>query len=294
MDQPDLVRTALRPRRLARRLLAFLVLGALLLAARWALAPTAAPPPLVVEVAVGADADAIHQAAVEAILIDEAVRARWPLADPVVVERRAELAASASAGAGVDLTRQLAATDPVTRARLAWIGRALVRSRLTPRMPTTRALADYRAAHPARYAPGWLTFHQRTISTARHGAAAAADARALAVQLAGAGVDAPGGDPTLLPARAAGSPAMIDARFGAGFAAQVMAAPPARWSAPVAGAFGFHVVWREPAGPPDGVADEVDVRVARDWAHDDAQAHLRETIAAMVQRRRVVVRQVTR
>lgn len=280
-------------RRVPARLLHFLVLGALLLVGKRLAAPAAAGmPTLVVEVAAGAEADALHQAVVDAVLVDEAVRARWPLADPVVRERRHEVAeAGAGASAAPDLTWRLATTDPVTRARLAWIGRELVRAQVTPRPPTERELAAYRAAHPERYAPGWLTFQQRVISRARHGERTEADARALADGLASAGDDAPGGDPTLLPRRVSGTPATIDGRFGAGFAAQIAAAPLGRWSEPIAGAFGIHVAWREVGAPP---LDEVDVRVARDWAHDHREQDLRDAIDARIRRRRVEVRQVTR
>jgi hypothetical protein len=282
VDQPDLDRTDVTPPPRVTRLVHFVLLGALLIAIRLAVAPAAAPPPLVVEVAAGADDDAIRQATVDAILIEEAVRAGWPLHDPIVVERRDEVGGDAA------VAHQLTSTDPVTRARLAWIGRELVRARLAPRTPTAEQLAAYRAAHADRYAPGWMVFHQRTIAIARHGARTEADAQALAARLAGADLDAPGGDPTLLPARAAGAPDTIDARFGAGFAAQVASAPIGQWSPPIAGTFGFHIVWREPAEAPE----TDDAPVARDWAHDDEQDHLRETIDQMLRARRIVVREV--
>jgi hypothetical protein len=271
----------------------FFVLGALLLAGRHLLFPAPdARAPLVVEVAAGSDADAVRRAAVDAALVDEAVRAGWPLGDPVVGVRVPE--------AGESFARGLVAADPVTRARLAWIGRELVKSRTPARAPTAAELAAYRAAHPTRYDPAWLSFRQRVVSNARHGARTDADARALAASLAGLGPDAAGGDPSLLPAHMSGTPAMIDARFGAGFAARVAAAPIGGWYGPVAGTFGEHVVWREPARVPSDDAasgavaagDAVAIRVARDWAHDRHAEDVRRAIDQLVARRRVVVREV--
>jgi hypothetical protein len=294
VDQPDLDRRAVTPRRVLTRLLHFFALGALLVAGKRVVVPsTAELPVLVVDVDAGADADAVHRAVVDAVLIDEAVRARWPLADPVVRERRHDVARAGGAEAGADpaLARQLSTIDPVTRARLAWIGRELVRARMAPRRATDRELAAYRAAHPERYAPGWLAFRQRVITTARHGEQAEADARALAARLDGADADAPGGDPTLLPARVAASPASVDARFGAGFAALVAAAPIGRWWGPIPGAFGLHVIWREIGDAPP---DPLDARVERDWAHDRHRDQLRAAIDALIRQRRVVVREVPR
>ena len=280
----------------------FVALGVLLLAARWLLVPASDDgPALVVEVAAGSDADAVRRAIVDAALVDEAVRAGWPLADPVVRDRLRDAAGAAAAGGddgdgerGEALARGLAAIDPVTRARLAWIGRELVRTRTPARAPTAAELAAYRAAHPTRYDPPWLAFRQRVVTSVRHGARADAAARALAAALADAGADAAGGDPSLLPARMSGTPAMIDARFGPGFAAGIAAAPLGRWSGPVAGTFGAHVVWREPARPPDDVAtsDALAVRVARDWAHDRHAEELRRAIERLVAGRHVIVREV--
>jgi len=292
VEQPDLDRRAVVTRRL-RRLACFLALGALLLAGRRALAPASADAPaLVVEVPAGAGDDAIRRAIADAALIDEAVRAGWPLADPVVRHRRLEVlhtAGTPATGLAGLLVSGLPAKDPATRARLAWIGRELVRARVTAAPPTAGQLEAYRAAHPDRYDAGWLVVRHRLVSRARHGAAAEADARTLAAHLAGAGPDAAGGDPTLLPARVAGTPAAIDARFGAGFAAQVAAAPAGRWSGPYAGSFGFHVVWREEATAPPGA---VDARVAHDWAHDHREDEVRRAIDALIRGRRVVVREV--
>jgi hypothetical protein len=132
------------------------------------------------------------------------------------------------------------------------------------------------------------------VTHARHGERTDADARALAVALSGGGSDAVGGDPSLLPARMSGTPAMIDGRFGPGFAARIADVPLGRWSGPVTGTFGEHVVWRDPARETDAVAssDAAAVRAARDWAHDRHEEDLRRAIDQLVARRRVVVREV--
>ncbi|HUQ05929.1 MAG TPA: hypothetical protein VM261_25680 [Kofleriaceae bacterium] len=298
----------------------FLVLGALLLAGRRLLFPVHdAGPPLVVQVASATDADAVRRAIVDAALVDEAMRAGWPLGDPVVRDRLREAAGAAGYGgartdgdaengdaengdaeSGEVLARTLAAIDPVMRARLAWIGRELVRTRTVTRAPTAAELGAYRSAHATRYDPPWISFRQRAVTTARHGARADADARALAASLVGAGPGVVGGDPSLLPAGMSGTPSMIDARFGPGFAARLAELPAGRWSGPVTGTFGAHVVWREPVRAADDVAsrdatathDAVAMRVARDWAHDRHEEDLRRAIDELVARRRVIVREV--
>ena len=122
----------------------FLVLGLVLLAGRRLLVPASdGAAPLVVEVAAGTDDGAIRRAVVDAVLVDEAVRARWPLADPVVRERLRDAAAvaglDADAEPGQRLASSLPALDPVTRARLVWIGRELMRAELPSRAPTAAA-----------------------------------------------------------------------------------------------------------------------------------------------------------
>jgi hypothetical protein len=281
-----------------RRLAGFLVLGAALCAGKHLVGTVAAgdEPVLVVQVPTGAGAEAIRRATVDAALVDEAVRARWPLADPVVRERLLE---AMHRGGGSSLLARtvalrLTAVDPTTRARLAWLGRELVRARTAPPPPAPGELAAYRAAHPERYAPGWLAFRQQLVGRARHGDAAETDARALVAALRDAGADAGGGDPTLLPARTAATPAAIDARFGPGFAAQLATAPVGAWSGPYPGAFGYHVIWREAATAPPGQGDEVDARVARDRDHDAREREIRRAIDDLVRRRRVVVREEAR
>lgn len=99
----------------------------------------------------------------------------------------------------------------------------------------------------------------------------------------------------MLPARMTAAAASIDARFGAGFAAQLRDAPVGRWSGPYEGTFGYHVVWREAVAAPtseDGAA--ADARVSRDWAHDQRERDLRAAIDAMVALHRIVVREVAR
>lgn len=99
----------------------------------------------------------------------------------------------------------------------------------------------------------------------------------------------------MLPARMAAAPASIDARFGAGFAAQLVDAPVGRWSGPYEGTFGYHVVWREAATAPTSEEREAaEARVSRDWAHDQRERDLRAAVDALVARRRIVVREVAR
>lgn len=99
----------------------------------------------------------------------------------------------------------------------------------------------------------------------------------------------------MLPARMAATPSSIDARFGAGFAKQVGNAPVGRWSGPYEGTFGFHVVWREEGAAPTSEEEESEeARVVRDWSHDQRERDLRGEIEALVEKRRIVVREVAR
>jgi hypothetical protein len=294
VEQPDLDRVAVSPGRArTRRLLHFLVLGVLLFAGKRVVGGAAArpaSPPLVVEVPAGADETTRRRAVVDAVLVEEAVRAGWPLADPVVRHRLLEtLGAGGATPAALahTLAPGLRSIDPATRARLAWIGRELVRAQVAPRAPTVEELAAYVADHPGRYRPVSVAFRQRLIGRARHGEHADADARALLARLDGP--DAAGGDPTLLPARIAGALPAIDARFGAGFAAQLVDAPFERWAGPYPGTFGLHLVWRERVAPPPAGPDP---RVALDWAHDQHEVDSTRAIDALVAARRVVLREV--
>jgi len=275
-----------------KRLAICCALGALLLAGRRMLATRRAEA-VVVEVAADADPVTVERAVIDAVLVDQALRQPWTLRDPVLrgflvaAMRAVDPDAAADALVTRALALGMARTDPATRARLAFLARQTLRARVRTARPNAAELAVYVAAHADRYARPWLALRQRTISRARHGAAAEADARALASALA-ADPAAPGGDPSLLPARIAGTAQSIDARFGPGFAAGVAGAPSGRWAGPYPSSFGYHVVWREPAGrPPDD-------KLLDDWQHDAVERELGAAINALVARRRVELRRLPR
>ncbi len=302
-------------------LLRCLVLGALLLALRRLVAPPgrAGAAPLLVSVAADASRAEVERAVADAALVDLALRARWPMADPVVRDLLlAAMRADEPDGAAETLIARgialgMTRRDPATRARLAWLGREILRARVRTAAPEPAALAAYRAAHHQRYAGGWLVLRQRLISTARHGEHTLADAQALAARLAGAdaeGRNGPGadvdadadadpgdraeaGDPTLLPARMAGTRASIDARFGPGFAAQLAVAPLARWSGPYTGSFGQHVVWLEQRRYvyPGGAA-AIEQRVLADWHEDALGAELTRATRALTASREIALERV--
>ena len=286
-------------------LLRCLVLGALLLALRQLVtAPgRAGAAPLLVSVAADATRAEVERAVADAALVDLALRARWPMADPVVRDlllaaMRAddpEAAAETLIARGIALgmTRR----DPATRARLAWLGREILRARVRTAAPEPAALAAYRAAHHERYAGGWLVLRQRLVSSARHGERTLADAQALVARLtdagAGAGDSAETGDPTLLPARIAGTRATIDARFGPGFAAQLAGAPLGRWSGPYLGSFGQHVVWLEQRRyVHPGSAAAIEQRVLADWHEDALEAELTRATRALAAGREIALERV--
>ncbi|MCC6993201.1 MAG: hypothetical protein IT370_01100 [Deltaproteobacteria bacterium] len=309
-------------RRLPRalgHLLRCLVLGALLLALRQlvALPRRAGAAPLLVSVAADASRAEIERAVADAALVDLALRARWPMADPVVRDLLlAAMRADDPEGAAETLIARgialgMTRRDPATRARLAWLGREILRARVRTVAPGAAALAAYRAAHHQRYAAGWLVLRQRLVSSARHGERTLADAQALVARLAGAdgegrsagagpvssgaagGDDDAAGDPTLLPARIAGTRAAIDARFGPGFAAQLADAPLGRWSGPYAGSFGQHVVWLEQRRyVHPGSAAAIEQRVLADWHEDALEAELTRATRALAAGREIALERV--
>ncbi len=130
-------------------------------------------------------------------------------------------------------------------------------------------LMDHYLAHRADYAvPESVSFRHVFFSAAARGAGAAAAAGAALGQVRDGGASGASGlgDPPPMPPEVSDwTRPMVEARFGAGFAAWVFEADPGRWCGPVASAYGCHLVFvtrRAPARVPDFA--EVAGRIATD------------------------------
>jgi parvulin-like peptidyl-prolyl isomerase len=135
----------------------------------------------------------------------------------------------------------------------------------------------------------------RHVYIGGHGDAERARADALARELRDSGVDVEaairagdafygGHELPLLDA------ARLDARFGGDFAAAVAALGPGRWSDPIRSAYGSHLVWKDAVRPARRLTlAEVESQIAIELARVRDEAALREAIAALRARYRVVV-----
>ena len=130
-------------------------------------------------------------------------------------------------------------------------------------------LMDHYLAHRADYTlPESVSFRHVFFSAAIRGA----DARTAAgdalrdVRVSGVSGASGLGDPPPMPPEVSDwTRPMVEARFGADFAASVFGAAPDRWSGPVASPYGYHLVYvtrRAPARVPDFA--EVAGRIATD------------------------------
>ena len=127
-------------------------------------------------------------------------------------------------------------------------------------------LMDHYIAHRADYAhPESVSFRQVFFSAASRGADARASAEAALGELRGDGADGLGDPPPVPPEVSDWTRPMVEARFGADFAASVFAAGTGGWSGPMASAYGYHLVRvtrHAPARVPDFA--EVASRIATD------------------------------
>jgi hypothetical protein len=312
-----------------RHLLGFFVLGALLLGAKGALETQLARRPAALQsLTVRVKADASHaereRAIDEAVLIEEALRMNGAWIDPVVREQllstmrgRAQREVTPSGGTlaprvdvraapGRDDDASLIAhavelglhqADVVTRQRLVFQAEQLLTASAATAEVGDDALQAYLQQHRERYAqPERLSFRQVFVSRARHADRLEAHAEALRAQLERAALagswEPAGGDPSLLPRQLEGADAAsIEARFGAGFAQAVAAAELGRWSAPVASAYGLHLVW-----PLEHIAArvptlaELRARVLADYRHDLRRRTLTERLRDLRARYRIELR----
>lgn len=225
----------------ARDVAWFLVLGAALsVGKRWIVEEPR--PVLVVE---GGD---------EAILVDIAIRA-GAVTDPVVRDRlERNLAFVGERGVEAAIAMEMHRKDPIARARLASIGRAIILGRLAPETPDDAVLEAYARAHADRYAkPAAARFEHELV----------------------------GDEPFPVPLAGMQSARRIDAVFGVGFAAEVMRAPIGRWTE-IRSSYGVHRVRvaerREAELPPIA---QIRARVLADWRRDREPERLAEALSRL-------------
>ena len=137
--------------------------------------------------------------------------------------------------------------DAETRRRLRQKLEAQVADRADATPVTDAELQAWLDAHPETFRiEAEAAFRHVYLDAKRRGAAAERDARVLLAKLTVTGPDAPGrvGDPSPLPRDVERSTrSAIGRRFGAAFAAAVVALEPGRWEGPVRSDHGLHLVW---------------------------------------------------
>jgi hypothetical protein len=183
--------------------------------------------------------------------------------------------------------------DPIVRRHLATLMRGLL-SRLEPAdWPDEADLAAHLAAHADRFAlPARLRLSHVYLSRDRRGDALPSDARHLRQALVRNAVDpaaaADLGDPFPLGSvELLASERELDATFGPGFATALRELEPGAWSAPVASAYGLHLVLvheRLPAQP--APLAQVRGRVLHRVLAERRQARLRARLAGLHERYR--------
>jgi peptidyl-prolyl cis-trans isomerase C len=174
-------------------------------------------------------------------------------------------------------------TDLVVRRRLVQRMRMRIESRARRTEPDEAALRDWFDAHAERF----VRPARARVTQIYFGRDHEAQARAAHEALTGAGPEAAHslGDPFLHPAaQPLQSERELARRFGPDFARAVFALEPGRWSAPIASAYGFHLVWvheRTEAEPL--VLDDVRSQVRYAVLAERADRALAEELAALRQ-----------
>ena len=154
---------------------------------------------------------------------------------------REEIAVREAMAAGLDRD------DSVMRRRLRQKLEFLIEDSAEASPPTDDELKAWLAQHADEYrSEPRVAFRQVFVSRDRRGAAAEADAAAILKRLTAEGSSARIanlGDATMLPADFELAPLRdVDRTFGAGFARQLEAAEPGKWSGPIRSGYGLHLV----------------------------------------------------
>lgn len=231
----------------------------------------------------------LDEQALLAEALDEGLERRDPVARARLLQNLAFLDPAAPADEEARLDRAAAlgmpARDLVVRRRLV----QRIEQRLLGELTINEsALRAYVEAHPQRYASaGRLRLAQIWFDGDRGPAAAAEAARVLQQLRARPELPVTGlGDPLLLGgAELSATPAELERRYGAAFAAAAAAAPLAEWSGPVRTIYGWHLL-RLQAREPAAAADYARVRerAARAWLAEQEPARRRAQLDRLRQR----------
>jgi hypothetical protein len=184
------------------------------------------------------------------------------------------------------LLRGLDRNDVIVRRRLVQKMQFLLEAEARPGVPDDAPLEAWRAAHAERFArPARARFAHVFVARDRHPDDLAAAAAALKARLDR------GEDPERLgdafPRGARLGPLAapeLDAMFGPGFGAEVLALPEGAWSPPIASSYGLHLVRVEAHTPARAAGlDEVRAEVTEGWT---GEARERLARAALVELRK--------
>jgi hypothetical protein len=259
-----------------RPMLHFLLLGALLFAAREGLAPHRGEPEPVVVSASDLEralhewrarsghppgeaerAAAVQQIVDEELLVRHAVSLGWHRSDPVVQRRMVQNLRFLGAGteeddaALLERARDLGMdrTDVVVRRRLVERTRLALAERARRETADDAELARFLLEHSERFArPALVRISHVFLSRDRRGDRVEPDALRLLEELVASEVppDRAGehGDPPPLPARLPSWPeTRLAARLGPDFGRALAELPEGRWSGPAPSSYGLHLVW---------------------------------------------------
>lgn len=159
--------------------------------------------------------------------------------------------------------------------------------------PSEEQLQSYLREHAESFrSEPSISFSHVYLDPQRRGEALANDAAQLREQLNSAPVDVSAlGDVTSLEAHfTAVPPRAIAQIFGEPFAAALLALDPGRWSAPIASAYGMHLVYvsaREPGADP--ALQQVREEVRREWMNARRKAAIDQFYLQLQQRYRVSI-----
>ena len=290
-------------RKRAFPLLVFAILGALLVAARRTFRDhtpvLTASATLVVRVDAKATDAEVERQMDEAVLLAFAIRSGFVHNDAAVRDRLvrnvrfADDAFDDKSALAEAIELDMHRTDPVARGRLIWLAtEALAQATDPADLPREEALEAYLDEHRSRFerAPT-LSFEQIFVSRERRG-----EDFERRVKRVARNPDVSLSDPSLLPGRmVAASPTRIDARFGDGFAARLLArgdtGSKPGWSGPIPSAFGAHFVrvTKRTSGQ-SPTLEEVRERVRHDYLADTRGARVRDALVRLRDAYRIRVR----
>ena len=231
----------------------------------------------------------------DALLLNVALDARLDRSDPYVRYRLVTLgrflgvAPETEPDAAVEQqarTLGLVHSDPIIRRHLIDLIRLTAAALPPAALPDEAELRRNYAAHADAYAPpDRLRLRHVYLSRDRRGARTSDAAAALAAELRGRDADAGAGlgdgfarGATVGPA----TPAELTRIFGADFTTAVAALPVGEWSAPIASAYGLHIVRidaRLPSAPPP--FEDVRGQLLHAWLRDRRADQLAASLSTL-------------